>query len=504
MNLLTRRCPGLASIRWRLTASYLLLTLLIVTMMALLTLSLVEHGAIQRERQQLAEFGRALAERAPALLQPVPDAAGLAALVQETAAQANCRVIILDAGGQPVVHVTPPERTAVWVLRSAGGEAEPEPHAIYVQEGELPVDGQPLITAHVPATRRSKQEIELPVTGPGGEALGTVKLSEGPDLVSGVLGTAREALFPAALAAAAAAVIVGLWSGHRLASPLEKVTRAAARMGAGNLAVRAPEDGVGEVGGLARQFNAMARLLEGSFADLAAERDALRNFVADASHELRTPITALQTFNELLQDGAVDEPEARDRFLAESQAQVQRLTWIVHNLLDLSRLDAGLVALDLAPCALGELVERVAAAFAVRVRDRGQELGLDLPPRDLLVECDGARLEMALANLLDNACKYTPRGGALTVGAGEREGCACLWVWDTGPGVAAQDVPHLFRRFARGGDGGVEGTGLGLSIARRIVEAHGGRATVESAAGQGSTFFLILDNSRRWVEQRPG
>jgi signal transduction histidine kinase len=236
----------------------------------------------------------------------------------------------------------------------------------------------------------------------------------------------------------------------------------------------------------------MAGRLEASFAELAAERDSLRRFIADASHELRTPITALRSFNELLQGAAADDAAARAEFLAESQLQLARLEWITQNLLDLSRLEARLVALDVARNDVEDLVRAAVAAFRTLARDKEIALSIQELPSPLEVDCDRARIELALSNLLDNALKFTPAGGEVAVGA-ERVGDAVrLWVQDTGVGIDAADLPHVFERFYRGKNGREHGSGLGLAIVQSVVQAHGGQVSVESTPGSGSRFAIEL------------
>jgi signal transduction histidine kinase len=241
----------------------------------------------------------------------------------------------------------------------------------------------------------------------------------------------------------------------------------------------------------------MAARLEASFAELASERDALRRFIADASHELRNPITALRSFNELLQGAAAQDKAARQEFLAESQRQVDRLEWVTHHLLDLSRLDAGLVPLDLADHSVSDLIGAVLPAFRTLARDKEIAISFIEPDPAPLVRCDRARVELALSNLLDNAVKFTPAGGSIQVGASVQGVRVHLWVQDDGPGISDEDLPHIFDRFYRGrgaGDGGPDpaGSGLGLSIAQSIAQAHGGRVFVETVPGAGSRFGLEL------------
>jgi signal transduction histidine kinase len=288
-----------------------------------------------------------------------------------------------------------------------------------------------------------------------------------------------------------------------LTAPLRALTTAAGQMSGGDLSIRAPVRGKDEIGQLAQQFNQMAGRLEISFAELAAERDSLRRFIADASHGLRTPITALRNFNELLQGAAADDPTARAEFLAESQIQLDRLEWITHNLLNLSRLEAGLVALDKANHDVGELIGTAAAAFKTLAQEKNITLSIKEPSSPLEVHCDRAQIELALSNLVDNGLKFTPAGGQVEIGAeqadpdeadetDENGNVVRLWVMDSGPGIASAEQERVFERFYQGRGAEAEGSGLGLAIVRSIVQAHGGRVFAEDVPGGGSRFVIEL------------
>ena len=322
---------------------------------------------------------------------------------------------------------------------------------------------------------------------------GYVELSGGLDFSSQSLATARKAIFLAGVGAALLAFIAGLLVSRSLAKPISDLTSAAGEMSAGDLSVRAPVHGQDEIGQLARQFNHMAARLETSFAELAAERDALRRFIADASHELRSPITALKSFNELLQGPAVNDSIANSEFLAESAVQIARLEWITANLLNLSRLEAGLADLDLGMHDVGEVIESAAAPFRAGAQEKGVSWTVIVPQPPITCRCDRPRLEMALTNLLDNALKFTPAGGSVTIGASQAADRLQIWVQDTGLGVTPEDQPLIFERFYRGrGGADTPGSGLGLAIVQRIAQAHGGSVTVESQPGQGSRFTVDL------------
>jgi two-component system sensor histidine kinase BaeS len=349
------------------------------------------------------------------------------------------------------------------------------------------------------AAPRSEQAISVRI-GEAEAPLGYVELSSGPDFGAEALATTRRAFLFAAGGGILLAIIVGLLVSQGLTASLRALTAAASRISV-DLSTRAPVHGSDEIGQLARQFNRMAERLEASFAALTADRDTLRRFIADASHELRTPITALKNFQELLRGEAAGDPAAREEFLAESAAQVQRLEWVTKNLLDLSRLDAGLIDLDLEHQDVGELIQAANSAFRTLARDKEILFVINPPDYPLTLVCDRARIQLALSNLLSNALKFTPRGGRVELGAEALGDSVRFWVQDNGPGIDPVDRPHIFERFYRGRGSHSEGSGLGLAIVQSVVQAHGGRVWVESKPETGSCFVVQLP--RDFVRQGP-
>ena len=541
------------SIRWRLVASYVLLTLLTVSAVGVLALSLIERYVEQQEQDYLTANAEAVAHQALPLIQPVMRQPDLHELARTASFLGDVQVKILGERRQVLAdsgHLTGADEL-VWILTSTyyqppGGfpsismvvlpgtwppmpemahrelvpifeDLPPEVEIMVVHRTESPWGSRLtfgarqklevmrtfLVTEALPveaafegdAMPRSGRAVVVPI-GEQDEPRGYVELSTGPGFGAEALATARRALLLAGGGATLLALVVGLLVSRGLTAPLRALTSAAGQMSGGDLAIRAPVGGKDEIGQLALQFNHMAGRLEASFAELAAERDSLRRFIADASHELRTPITALRSFNELLQGAAADDAAARAEFLAESQLQLARLEWITQNLLDLSRLEAGLVTLDMARHDVGDLVRAAVTAFKTLAREKEIALSITEPSSPLKVRCDRARIELALSNLLDNALKFTPAGGDVEIGAerdDERE-VVRLWVKDSGPGIPPVDQERIFERFyrGRGQDGPAEGSGLGLAIVRGIVQAHGGRVFVESTSGSGSRFVIEL------------
>jgi signal transduction histidine kinase len=263
-------------------------------------------------------------------------------------------------------------------------------------------------------------------------------------------------------------------------------------MGSGDLSARSEYQRPDEIGNLAAQFNQMADQLQFNFSQIEKERDTLRRFISDASHELRTPVTALKNFLTLIQGPAAQDLPAQLEFLSESQIQIERLEWITRNLLDLSRLDAGLVELDFAKNDLGELIASAAAPFQSLADAKGINLKIEPPKNPQVIWCDALRLELVLSNLIDNALKFTPHGGEVIIGSEQTPDSIQLWVLDTGIGIESAELPFIFERFYRGHQHAEQGSGLGLAIAKSLVEAQGGNILVESTLGKGSKFILIF------------
>jgi signal transduction histidine kinase len=336
---------------------------------------------------------------------------------------------------------------------------------------------------------------QLPAGGP--ERLVRVRLYDPFTFRAQTLNTIILIMSAAAALAMAVAVIASILLADRLTNPVRRLTGAARALERGKLETRVslPDSSSPEVGELATAFNRMAARLEESIEFIRSDRDRSRDFLADVSHELRTPIAALRTFNELLQDGADVEPATRQEFLEQSRLQIERLDWLAQNLLELSKLESGLVALDLRPDDLRATVESAVQQAEPGARRRRVELVMDIPERAVRQRHDPQRLGQVLSNLIGNAVKFTPPGGQVTVRLQPTDGGADLHVSDTGVGIDPRELPHVFERFYRGThahEARAGGSGLGLSIVKSIVEMHGGRVSIESAPGAGTDVTVQL------------
>jgi signal transduction histidine kinase len=237
------------------------------------------------------------------------------------------------------------------------------------------------------------------------------------------------------------------------------------------------------------ELGQLAAAMDDMQAQLARLDRARKQFIASASHELRTPIFSLGGFLELLADEDLDE-DTRRQFLEQLQGQVERLRNLATELLDLSRLEAGALELRPEPTDIGQLARDVAAEFTPAASRHGADVQLDLAQDPIELECDPERVAQVLRILLDNALVHTPEGTGVRVSAARENGQVRLEVSDHGLGIKRQNMPHIFEPFFTSNDE-AQGAGLGLAIARELADRMHGELTVRSAPGR-TTFSLEL------------
>ncbi len=291
-------------------------------------------------------------------------------------------------------------------------------------------------------------------------------------------------LAEAAVLALLLALVLAWWLSRWVARPLRRTAKAARALAEGHYQP-VPEEGPQEARLLARTFNEMARRVE-------ASQRSQREFVANVSHELKTPITSIQGFAQAIVDGTADDPESVRTAAQVITEEAGRMHRLVLALLDLARLDAGTADLRREAVALRPLLENLCLHFRPQAETAGVRLTLEAPD-GLSVTGDSDRLAQVFTNLLDNALKHTPRGGEVRVQARRTADGVEVSVSDTGEGIPPEAQQRIFERFYRGDKARSGGSaGLGLAIAREIVRAHGGDITVQSTPGKGSTFVVKL------------
>ncbi len=311
----------------------------------------------------------------------------------------------------------------------------------------------------------------------------TIVLAVPKPRILAVLGTLAWPFLLAAGISLIVSLLISLWLGGIIYRPLAGVKEAAHKIAVGDYSQRVPEEGPNEIKELAIGFNQMASEVEQS-------QNRLRHFVADVSHELKSPLTSIQGFAQALLDGTADDEETRIKAAGIIASEARRLKRQVDELLELSRMQSGQSQMALTPLDLNDVLTRSVEIYSVQARDKGVELNLRIEP-GLVVSGDADRLEQVFNNLLDNAIKNSPYGCAVEITGMLSRDIALISVSDSGNGISSENLPHVFERFYQV-PGVRTGVGLGLTIAKEIVSAHGGTIEVQSSPGKGARFTVTL------------
>ncbi len=291
-------------------------------------------------------------------------------------------------------------------------------------------------------------------------------------------------------------VVFSLLMARQLTRPVEELTLAAEQMKRGKyterVAVPRSQD---ELGQLALTFNQMADTIEADVNELRQQDVMRRELIANIAHDLATPLTAVQGFSEALADDLIPTPEGRHETAQLIGREVQRLRRLVADMQQMSSIESGQIKLDLAPLNMYELVSETLAVLTQECEEAGITVHNEIAPNTPLVLADSDRITQVLLNLLDNARRHTPRGGTITVSVQQQEYMLKVSIADTGVGIDAKDLPHIFERFYRADrsrTGATGGSGLGLSIVKAIITAHRGTISAESTLGQGTRVSFTL------------
>jgi len=300
----------------------------------------------------------------------------------------------------------------------------------------------------------------------------------------GILSELARPLLIAGILALVLSVIIALFLARSIYAPIKQLTTATSEIAAGKYDQQVSVSGPVELKALAANFNNMTLRIKES-------QQTLRDFVADVSHELRTPLTSIIGFAQAIRDGIAESREAVIKAARIIEDESRRLTRLVNNLLDLSKLESGQLEMKKETVDLNGLIAQCREIFSLRAEEKEISLIMDVEPLSY-VEGDIDRLEQVLANLLDNAIKFTPQGGSITIKTRQVSPDRVeMSVTDTGPGLKKEQLSNLFKRFYREGSN-LSGTGLGLAISRQIVQAHGGELFADSEVGKGSQFVIRI------------
>ena len=478
----TKKFAFPASIRWKILLAFFVIVGLSFAVAATNLSGMVGNYLFdQRQREDSLLTEKAAAAAAPYFENAAADE--LNALLTDNAQSMNGRLMVIDLDGKVQYDTFGTlcgrriQQEEVLQVLTAGGERgygvyTPGPEETKRMSGEDNADHVAYST-HV-------------INGENGRIGVLLFVSRIQGLVDS-LGTVQWQLIRVFAVIVLAALVLALFLSQVLTKPITDLSRTMRKMGKGDLSVRAPVRGSGELRELAENYNTMAAQLE--------HQDKTRNqFVSNASHELRTPLTTMKIMLETVMYEPQMPPDLRMEFMQDMNHEIDRLTGIVTDLLTLTRMDNKNTELQRETVDMSAMTEDTVRLLIPAAEKRGQHLTADVEP-GLAMTGDRSKLNQILYNLTDNAIKYTPDGGHIRVSIYGEDGSLVWKVRDDGVGIPEEDQQHIFERFyrvdkARSRETG--GTGLGLSIVKQLVTMHGGTISVKSEAGKGSEFIVVF------------
>jgi len=312
--------------------------------------------------------------------------------------------------------------------------------------------------------------------------------------ITATLTSLRGLVLWALLGALILASVLAFFLSRSLSKPLVKMNQAALALARGNYNERITIRSSDEIGALGASLNYLTEQLRDNITKVQKLEEMRRELIANVSHELRTPISLITGYSEAILDGMVEKPEQRLEFVRVIQTEADRLKRLVEDLLELSRLQSGSVALEKEWVDIGQIAQGVREKFSQILSEEHIDFQVEISPGAEVAWADRFRLEQILINLVGNAIRYTPRG-QITLSTAKYEKNTIIRISDTGIGIPAADLPFIFERFYRADKSRNRqsgGTGLGLAIVNNLVEAHQGSITVDSQEGQGTVFTISL------------
>ncbi len=507
----SRRPTVPRSFQTRLTIAFIGVVAMTLVLVGPVVINRIDDYFRQQEEQSLLVRARATAAIIDQFLEKQLGGAGVVGMVDGQPALNPAVGALLDQGLLTLVADNVAEADVALEFGPATQETDgtfvPDPDKDLAYAARLDIEPGP---GQARDPQVSPARIEFGTANRNGDWGMVVTLSNPYTSRASTLAAVTGLLLLMAGIALMVAVLVAAFLARRFTTPLTRLTEASRRLAEGDLSSRVPTDEVSssttELQALSQQFNTMADRLEQSVAIIRRDRDYSRDFLADVSHELRTPIAAMRTFIELLQGPAGRDPAARTEFLDSSAVQLDRLDWLAQNLLELSKLDSGLVLLDLRPDDVRGTIESAVEQQLAAAERKGIRLTTNLPSRPLRIRHDPPRLGQVISNLVGNAVKFTERGSIAVTARQTSDGGAEIEVVDTGVGISERELPLIFDRFYRGSGANEArgtGSGLGLAIVKSIVDMHHGSIAVESRVGQGSRFVVRLPRDPRDVVGTP-
>ncbi|EAX46393.1 integral membrane sensor signal transduction histidine kinase [Thermosinus carboxydivorans Nor1] len=341
--------------------------------------------------------------------------------------------------------------------------------------------------------------VAVPLKRTDGTISGTVMVNAPLDDINEFLQKIYYYIGIAGLAAILLAALLSSYLAGGIVRPLRAMQQTAAAMARGDYTTRIRVTSRDEVGDLGQSLNALAQDMEEYVRRLEQLDKMRRDFVANVSHELRTPLTIMHGYNQALQDGTITDPALVKKYHRVMGEEIMRLEKLIADLLDLSQLQANGLTLDIEEVSLAEIVDNVVTLLKPRSEEKGVSLAACVAPGVPPIQGDGDRLTQLALILVDNALKFTPPGGRISIDLTVQDGEEVLTVADTGTGIAPEDLPYIWERFYKGDKSRASsGTGLGLAIARQIIELHGAKVDVTSRCGEGTVFTIRFPLEKKY------
>jgi signal transduction histidine kinase len=328
--------------------------------------------------------------------------------------------------------------------------------------------------------------IGVPIRYPDNEPVGAVFMHAKMQAMNDAIGTLYWHIAKSAAIAMLIGVILIALMSTMLSKPLAQMNEIAGHIARGDFSSKADVKSGDEIGQLAKSFNTMAE-------ELKKQEDLRSGFVANVSHELRSPLTSIHGFAQGMLDGTIPQGD-HQRYLEVIVGETRRLNKLIRELLDLSQIETGKFPLNIQAFDVNELICRVLITFEEKIVSKALDIDVDFRQDKAMVLADPDRIEQVVINLLDNAVKYTNQGGSIRVWTHGATDKMLVGITDNGPGIPEEDQPYVWERFYKvdKAHSGKKGTGLGLSIVKKIIEQHGERITLQSQPGSGAVFVFSL------------
>ncbi|MFH1150419.1 MAG: ATP-binding protein [Actinomycetota bacterium] len=477
---------------WRLLIGFALVILITIAAFSVLLLGRLEYYLLHDMENSLAnqarmargsiEFALRSADVEGVTSLSETELAALRRLARILAVQTACRIVVTDADGVDIIDSAGDSLLGIRFKSDEFVEAMESGYGAYTR-----VD---------PLSHQYTMYVAYPIRNSSG-VQGVIRVSKPTSSVRSLLHTIEGRIAFSGLIAGVAAILVSVVFAFVLARPIRKIRIATTRFGRGDLSARSNLKGQGDLAELSHSFDRMADRIERSMTELSKLDELKSDFVANVSHDLKTPLTAIRGLSETLLDGALDDGAVNREFVMDIASEAERLLVMVNNLLNLARLEAGALEVNTEPVDAGALVEEIALRLAPLAHKRAIAVSVrvdEAAPRALV---DRSMLDQAITNVLDNAIKYSPAAGEVRVTVSSdmtsTDGGMLVDVSDQGPGIPAEEMEHIFERFYRGGtEGPRTGSGIGLAIARRNMEAMGGDVRIASSSEKGTTVRITF------------